>query len=103
MTSSPLNIAASTALGASEKTAVKEQFSLEKARNAAEEFEAVFLSQLLATMTQELGGAGGVAGEGGDVYRDMFNQEVAKMISRSGGIGVADTVLQEMLKMQEIK
>ena len=32
----------------------------------------------------------------------MFNKEVAKMISRSGGIGVADTILQEMLKTQEI-
>jgi Rod binding domain-containing protein len=32
----------------------------------------------------------------------MFTQEIAKMISKSGGIGVADTVLQEMLKIQEI-
>ena len=72
-----------------------------KVRAAAEEFEAVFLSQMLATMTQELGGAGGVAG-GDDVYRDMFTKEVAKMISRTGGIGVADTILQEMLKNQEI-
>ena len=60
------------------------------------------MSQMLATMTQELGGAGGVAG-GDEVYRDMFNKEVAKMISRTGGIGVADSILQEMLKNQEIK
>jgi Rod binding domain-containing protein len=71
----------------------------ENVRKSAEEFEAVFLSQMLATMTQELGG---VTGEGGEVYRDMFTQEIAKMISKSGGIGVADTVLQEMLKIQEI-
>lgn len=73
-----------------------------KMREAAEDFEAIFLSQMLATMTKELGGAGGVAG-GEDVYRDMFSKEVAKMISRTGGIGVADTVLQEMLKTQEIE
>jgi Rod binding domain-containing protein len=72
-----------------------------RAKDAAEEFEAIFLSQMLATMTQELGGAGGVAG-GDEVYHDMFTQEVAKMISRSGGIGVADTILKEMLKAQEI-
>ena len=72
-----------------------------RAKEAAEEFEAIFLAQMLSTMTQELGGAGGVAG-GGDVYRDMFNKEVAKMISRTGGIGVADTILQELLKGQEI-
>jgi len=75
---------------------------LTHAKDAAVEFEAIFLSQMLATMTQELGGAGGVAG-GDDVYRDMFNKEVAKMISRSGGVGVADSILQEMLKNQEIK
>lgn len=75
---------------------------LTRAKEAAVEFEAVFLSQMLATMTQELGGAGGVAG-GGDVYRDMFNKEVAKMISRSGGVGVADSILQELLRNQEIK
>jgi Rod binding domain-containing protein len=75
---------------------------LTQAKEAAVEFEAIFLSQMLATMTQELGGAGGVAG-GDDVYRDMFNKEVAKMISRSGGVGVADAILQELLKHQEIK
>lgn len=101
MTDPLLNTAAASALKSGGATA--NTLTAEKAREAAEEFEAVFLSQMLATMTQELGGAGGVAGEGGDVYRDMFTQEVAKMISRSGGIGVADTVLQEMLKIQEIK
>ena len=71
-------------------------------RQAAEEFEAVFLAQLLGTLTRGIGGDGPLAGAGGDAYRDMFNFEVAKLISRSGGIGVADVVLQEMLKMQEV-
>jgi Rod binding domain-containing protein len=84
----------------SAKTADSRQ--LTSAKEAVVEFEAIFLSQMLATMTQELGGAGGVAG-GDEVYRDMFNKEVAKMISRSGGVGVADAILQEMLKNQEIK
>ena len=57
---------------------------------------------MLATMTQELGQ--GLAGEGAqsDIYQDMFNQEVGKLISRGGGIGVADAILREMLKMQEL-
>ena len=37
-----------------------------------------------------------------DVFRDMLNEEIAKLISRSGGIGVADAVLREMLKAQEV-
>ena len=76
-------------------------------RAAAEEFEAVFLAQMLATMTQgsSLQGSGGGADAGGngqDVFQDMFTQEVAKLISRTGGIGVADAILQEMLKTQEV-
>lgn len=98
-----LNPATATGLQGAGTAVGTDKLTTDKARAAAEDFEAVFLSQMLATMTQELGGAGSVAGDGGDVYKDMFNQEVAKMISRSGGIGVADTVLQEMLKIQEIK
>lgn len=103
MVETPLNIGRVTTSQTNGTPSPSGPVSAEKAREAASEFEAVFLSQVLATMTQELGGAGSVAGDGGDVYQDMFNKEVAKMISRSGGIGVADTILQEMLKLQEIE
>jgi flagellar protein FlgJ len=70
-------------------------------RNTAQEFEAIFLAQVLGTMTQGFSGDD-LAGEGQDVFRDMLNEEIAKLISRSGGIGVADAVLREMLKVQEM-
>ena len=71
-------------------------------RHAAQEFEAIFLAQVLGTMTQGLGGDD-LAGEGqDDVFHAMLNEEIAKLISRSGGIGVADAVLREMLKAQEV-
>jgi peptidoglycan hydrolase FlgJ len=75
---------------------------LKQLRETAQDFEALFVAQMLATMTQGLGH--GLAGQGGqsDIYQDMFNQEVGKLISRAGGIGVADAILQEMLKMQEL-
>ena len=71
-------------------------------RHAAPEFEAIFLAQVLGTMTQGLGGDDLLGDGRGDVFRDMLNEEVAKLISRSGGIGVADAVLREMLKAQEM-
>jgi Rod binding domain-containing protein len=71
-------------------------------RQTAAEFEAVFLAQMLATMTQNVGQGLAGASAGEDAFGDMLNQEMAKLISRSGGIGVADAVMQEMLKMQEI-
>jgi peptidoglycan hydrolase FlgJ len=71
-------------------------------RHAAQEFEAIFLAQVLGTMTQGLGGDGLLGDGQGEVFRDMLNEEVAKLISRSGGIGVADALLREMLKAQEV-
>ena len=71
-------------------------------RHAAQEFEAIFLAQVLGTMTQGLGGDDLLDDGQGEVFRDMLNDEVAKPISRSGGIGVADAVLREMLKAQEV-
>ena len=32
----------------------------------------------------------------------MFNDELAKLISRSGGLGVADAVLKEIRKSPEV-
>ncbi|MGB1540108.1 MAG: rod-binding protein [Rickettsiales bacterium] len=69
----------------------------------AEDFEAVFLSQMLEQMfaeveTNELFGGG----EGEDVYRSFMIEEYGKMIAKTGGIGVADHVKAEMLRMQEV-
>ena len=71
-------------------------------QHAAQEFEAIFLAQVLGTMTQGLGGDDLMGDGKDDVFHDMLNEEIAKLISRSGGIGVADAVLREMLKAQEI-
>jgi peptidoglycan hydrolase FlgJ len=71
-------------------------------RHAAQEFEAIFLAQVLGTMSQGLGGDDLLGDGQDDVFRDMLNEEIAKLISRSGGIGVADAVLREMLKAQEV-
>jgi peptidoglycan hydrolase FlgJ len=77
--------------------------SIETLRGAAQEFQAVFLAQVLARINQGLG-SGEDNGETVDqgIFHDMFNDEIAKLISRSGGVGVADAVLKEMLKAQEV-
>jgi peptidoglycan hydrolase FlgJ len=89
--------------GASPAASPGKPASLETLRGVAQEFEAVFLAQVLSRINQGLGG-GPDSGETVDqgVFHDMFNDEVAKLISRSGGVGVADAVLKEMLKVQEV-
>ncbi len=71
-------------------------------RDAAEQFEAVFISQMLAPMFETIptdGAMGGGHAEG--IYRNMMVQEVGKSIAKNGGIGIADQVYSELLKLQE--
>lgn len=72
------------------------------ARDAAEQFEAVFIAQMMQPMFDSIptdGPMGGGHAEG--MYRSMFVNEAGKEIARNGGIGIADTVYRELLKLQE--
>lgn len=74
----------------------------EEAGKAAADFEAVFLSQMLAPMWAGITGdsyMGGGSAE--DTYRSMLINEYGKVLQKSGGLGIADAVKREMLKMQE--
>ena len=71
-------------------------------RAAAQDFEAFYLTQAMANMfagieTDPLFGGG--AGEG--VFRSLLTQEYGKLVANAGGIGIADSVAREMLKLQE--
>lgn len=73
-----------------------------KAHKAAEQFEAVFLSQMLNTMSEGIktdGPFGG--GQEEKMYRGMLNDQYASAISKRGGVGIADQVYKEILKLQE--
>lgn len=72
-------------------------------QEAAQEFEAVFLSQMLSAMFAGVNTSGMFGGGSGeDTYRTFLYQELGKAISRSGGVGISDGVLREMLKHQEV-
>ncbi|WP_439633251.1 rod-binding protein [Glycocaulis sp.] len=74
----------------------------ELARRVAEEFEAVFLAQLVEQMMGESTQSemfGGGAGE--SAFRGMLNEEYAKVMARAGGIGLADDLTREILRLQE--
>ncbi len=74
-----------------------------RAGQAAEQFEAVFLAQMLQPMFAGIdtnGPFGG--GHGEQVFRSLMIQEYGRLMTRAGGIGVSEQVMAEMLKMQEI-
>ena len=63
----------------------------EALRHAAEEFESVFLSEMLAPMFEGLDTEGlGGGGMGEQIFRPMLVERYAESISRSGGVGIAD-------------
>ncbi len=69
---------------------------------AARSFEAFFLTQMLEQMSAGIdtdGPFGG--GQSEKLYRSMLNQQYAQHLSEAGGIGLADTIYAELIKMQE--
>ena len=76
--------------------------SLQSTKRAAQEFEALFISEMLAPVFESIdtGGLFG-GGQGEKIYRSLMVQEYGKAIAQAGGIGIADSVQREILKMQE--
>lgn len=76
--------------------------SRDAVQHAAREFEAVFLGQMFSQMwtaTERDPLFGG--GHSEEVYRDLLNREYGKAVARNGGIGLADDIAREMIRIQE--
>ncbi len=68
---------------------------------AAQEFESVFLAQMVAQMHQgiEVDGPFG-GGPAEETYRSLMHQELGRQMALSGGVGIAAAVYDEMVKLQ---
>ena len=71
-----------------------------RAKAIANDFEAVFLQQMLSAMRQGLAEDSPLGGPDSE-FGSLLISEQAKLISRAGGVGVADKILGELLKLQE--
>lgn len=72
-------------------------------RKNAEEFEAQFLSQMMSHMFKGLAPDGIMGGGNAEsIWRDFYVEEVAKGVARQGGIGVADVIERQLLRLQEV-
>ena len=75
-----------------------------KTWKTAQDFEAVFLNQMFELMGEGVQADsifGG--GQAENLERSMLNEQYAKQMAKSGGIGIASAVYQEMLRMQEAR
>ena len=62
----------------------------------------MFLAQFLGTMSSGLDTSplfGGGMGE--EIFRSIMNQEIASSIAARGGVGIADAVYRELIRLQE--
>lgn len=75
---------------------------MKKIEEAAKEFEAVFLGEMVKPMFEGVKSdpmfGGGHAEE---VYKGMMVQEYGKVMADAGGLGLADHVKAELLRIQE--
>ncbi|WP_298960534.1 rod-binding protein [uncultured Methylobacterium sp.] len=92
------------AVGSNLSGAISKSQASGQVKKTADEFETMFLSQTLDQLASSQGTEGplGENGTGGGVYRSMLNQEYAQSIVKSGGVGIGDQVMREMLRMQEV-
>lgn len=78
--------------------------SAKKAREVAVQFEAFFLGQMLQPMFANLKADppfGG--GHAEQVWRSLMVDEYGKAMAEAGGIGIADQVQREILRIQEAR
>ena len=74
----------------------------DRMRQTAEDFEASFLTQMLKPMFDSLSTEapfGGGEAEG--TWRGFLVEAMAKQTVKAGGLGLSDTIVSEMIKMQE--
>jgi Rod binding domain-containing protein len=72
-----------------------------RAYKAAQDFESVFLGQMVAQMYTGLDAKGTFGGGfAEETYRSLLYQEIGRQMSAGGGVGIADAVYAEMVKLQ---
>ncbi len=72
-----------------------------KTKSAAGEFESMFLNSMFEQMNTSVNGDGPFGGSGAlKVWRSFLTNQYAQMFAKSGGVGIAKHVYDELLKLQ---
>lgn len=71
-------------------------------REVAEDFESVFLAEMVRPMFENIEAAAPFGGgQSEKIWQDMQVDEYSKAIAKNGGIGIADAVLDQLIRLQE--
>lgn len=73
-----------------------------RAKKVAQEFEGVFVAQMLGHMFEGISTDGPFGGGQGEaMFRSLLMEEYGKEVAAQGGFGIANQVTAELLKHQE--
>src|ERR1700744_4175578 len=100
---SPVDFSASLAsIGDSQSLQAQSALKVKaKAKEASQQFEAVFLNNMFQQMFTGIDGDGPFGGSGSLNIRGALRQDqYAKSFAKAGGIGIAPHIYQELLKHQ---
>lgn len=75
----------------------------QKARAAAEDFEAMFINSMMQQMFTGIDGEGPFGGSGATgVWRSFLTDAYSRSIAKSGGFGIADSIYRSLMAQQEV-
>lgn len=78
--------------------------SREAAEKVAQEFERMFVSEMLQPMFKGISSDGPFGGGSAeDTFRPMLLDQYADAVAKGGGVGIADAVLKEILRLQGLE
>jgi peptidoglycan hydrolase FlgJ len=78
--------------------------SREQAEAVAQQFERMFIAEMLRPMFEGLETDGPFGGGNAEAtFRPMLIDQYADAIAKGGGVGIADSVLKEILRMQGLE
>jgi Rod binding domain-containing protein len=77
------------------------------ARGKVQQFEELFVQQMVGALRQSAGFGdedGGLfgSGPGADTYAQWFDQNLAHQVSRSGHVGIADALMRDLERHHEV-
>jgi len=76
----------------------------DQAQEVAQQFERMFISEMLRPMFEGLETDGPFGGGNAEAtFRPMLIDQYSDAIAKGGGIGIADSVLKEILRMQGLE
>jgi Rod binding domain-containing protein len=101
MSTSDLQLSAALATAKPQTPSLSAKNPMQAAK-VAQDFEAVFINEIIGTMFEGIktdGPFGGGPGEA--IFRSMMIDQYSKTIAAQGGFGLADAVKHELLRAQE--